>query len=578
MIASNRQHGYVPLADGASLPDDAPTTPGIDAETATFEHTCSTPYGGKLTIHPGGEGYTYAYGPQGLRGLLHNSYTLKCAVFASIGGLTFGYDQGVIANILVMKDFTEKWRIGPWEEGLMTAVLELGCLFGALWSGVFADRFTRRTSIAVASLIFCVGSAIQCWAGSLTMLVVGRAIGGLGVGALSMLSPLFIGEISTPEVRGSLLSLEQFSIVLGCVVGFWTGYGTRNLPGAISWRLPLGLQLVPGVLLGLGAFTLPSSPRLLVYQGKRDEALASLAKLRLRTLEEAETDPLLQIELLEMQVEATLIQQTTGAVGKSSIRNEALAWAKLFSRRYRSQTMVGITVGFFQQWSGINALIYYGPLLMRSLGFDGENINLLVSGGINIVQFIAVLPTILYIDRLGRKPLLRYGSAVTCAAHLTISILVYLWAGHWNEHAMAAWVAVGSVYVFTVAYGLSLGPVAWVLPSEIFPLSMRGRGVALSTASVWLNNFFIGLVTPGLLEVTPAGTFGVFACACFGAYLWSTYVVPETANASLEEIAFRASDATGDDTEHELKKQIERDLGLYDLIRQFGSDSDEEER
>lgn len=121
-ITSNRQHGYVPLADGASLPDgeEHTSTSGINAETATFGHICSTPYGGKLTIHPGGEGYTYAYGPQGLRGLLHNSYALKCAVFASIGGLTFGYDQGVIANILVMKDFTEKWRIGPWEEGLMS--------------------------------------------------------------------------------------------------------------------------------------------------------------------------------------------------------------------------------------------------------------------------------------------------------------------------------------------------------------------------------------------------------------------------------------------------------------------------
>lgn len=528
--------------------------------------------GGTLFVHPDGEHYSYAYGPTGLAGLCANTYTLRCAVFASLGGLTFGYDQGVIANVLVMQDFVTRWPVGAWELGLMTAVLELGCLFGALGTGVLADRISRRSSIASACAIFCAGSALQTWARSLTQITGGRAIGGIGVGALSTLSPLYMAEISPPEVRGSLLALEQFSIVLGCVLGFWTGFLTRNITGSLSWRIPLGLQLVPGVILGLGTFALPESPRLLVLHGKREEALASLAKLRLRSLADARTDPLVQIELMEMEAEAIMLQRSTPNSDGRFMRDEALAWARLFDHRYIDRTLIGIMVMFFQQWSGINALLYYGPLLMRSLGFDGSTVNLMVAGGVNIVQFLAVFPAILYIDRWGRKPLLRIGGVTMATSHLLIALLVFEFGGKWDDHAAAAWVAVSCVYLFTVAYGTSFGPVGWVLPNEVFPLSMRGKGAALSTASNWLNNFLIGLVTPPLMESSPALTFGVFGSACFLAYLWATYVVPETANVPLEAIdeLFR-SPASQDDIL--MRKQVERELGLYDLMHGLAEDS-----
>jgi MFS family permease len=324
--------------------------------------------GGTLSVHPDGEHYSYAYGPTGLAGLCANTYTLRCAVFASLGGLTFGYDQGVIANVLVMQDFRTRWPVGPWELGLMSTcshddyltrgarlnvvrsqrrcsswVVSSACWPQAcsrtgsrggprLRRPVVSDfNSCRSVLIRYPKAVFCVGSALQTWARSLTQLTGGRAIGGIGVGALryglpsfrrskhsmvhptrSTLSPLYMAEISPPEVRGSILALEQFSIVLGCVLGFWTGFLTRNsksnspclgsritnaavVPGSLSWRIPLGLQLVPGILLGLGAFALPDSPRLLVLHGRREAALASLAKLRLRSLAEARTDPLIQV-------------------------------------------------------------------------------------------------------------------------------------------------------------------------------------------------------------------------------------------------------------------------------------------
>ncbi|KAI0919077.1 hypothetical protein AcW1_003451 [Taiwanofungus camphoratus] len=471
-----------------------------------------------------------------------------------------------------MKDFMTRWPIGAWEKGVMTAALELGSLFGALLSGILADRYSRRASIISACAVFCIGSFFQFGAQRLSHLVLGRAVGGLGVGALSMLSPLYMAEISAPEVRGSLMTLEQFAIVLGAVLGFWTGFFTRDVPGSASWRIPLGIQLVPGVILALGCLFLPPSPRLLVIQGKIDEALLTLAKLRLRTPAESGTDPLLQIELLEMQTEATLTAQTIGSTAKvGSLHAEISAWRRLFDSKYVKRTFIGIMMMFFQQWSGINALLYYGPTLMHSLGLQGDVVTLMVSGGIGIVQFLAVLPAIVFIDRLGRKPLLRGGSAVMALSHFCIFLLVRQYEGDWPSHALAAWISVGCVYLFTGAYGVSYGPIGWVLPSEVFPLSMRSKGVALSTASNWFNNFMIGLVTPELMELSASGSFLVFATACFLGYLWSTYVVPETANVSLEEMdAVFGSSVGREDTE--LRRQIEGDLGLPDLIRQWAMD------
>ncbi|KAF9262631.1 general substrate transporter [Marasmius fiardii PR-910] len=527
---------------------------------------------GRFTLHDDGT-YSYAYGPTGFRGLRHNSYALHCALFASIGGLSFGYDQGVIANVLVMKDFMARWPITPLQKGIMTAVLELGALMGALTAGVLTDKYSRRSSIFVACLIFCIGSAFQCGATNLGYLFVGRAVGGIGVGALSMLSPLYMAEISPPEVRGSLLALEQFSIVLGVVLGFWLGFFTREFEGTASWRIPLGFQIIPGIILLVRCLTLPASPRLLVLKGQYGNARSILAMLRLRK----ESDPLIQLELLEMRVEATTVQRTLGNetipnVKNSNIARELGIWSMLFEERYRDRTWIGILMMVFQQWSGINALLYYGPTLVEGIGFTGETTTLLVSGGIGLVQFFSVLPTIAFIDRWGRKPLLRGGSIVMGCCHFLIFLLVFVFHDSWSQNPVFTWLAVGCIYLFTAAYGLSFGPIGWVLPSEVFPLSIRSRGVALSTASNWLNNFLIGLVTPVAFEYSPAGTFLIFAAACFMAYMWANSRIPETANVSLEEVDAMFESSAGRD-EMALRRQVEVDLGLRDLLRTLSSAS-----
>ncbi|KZT22502.1 MFS monosaccharide transporter [Neolentinus lepideus HHB14362 ss-1] len=513
--------------------------------------------------------YTYAYGPTGLLGLRRNRYALGCALFASIGGWVFGYDQGVVANVLVMKAFLQRFPLDAWGKGMLTASLDLGALFGALMSGL-ADRYSRKTAIFWACVVFIVGTILQALALSVFLLVLGRGLSGIGIGALSTLSPLYITEISPPELRGSLLALEQFSIVLGCVAGFWVGYATRNIDSSISYVLPLSMPLLPALILAIGVFWLPPSPRLLVAQGKVEDAHETLIRLR-----GEENRTLADIEVLEIQAEASMLERRAyieGGPGMSVkdnwLASELRGWRLLLSKKYRDRTMVGIVVMFIQQWSGINALLYYGPTLLASFGLGSSNATLLVAGGVGIVQFLAVFPAIAGIDHWGRKFLLRSGSVVMGCSHLIIAMVVYEDSDDWADHRVGAWLAVACLYVFTLAYGVSYGPVGWVLPSEVFPTSIRSKGVALSTMSNWVNNFLIGLLAPVLIEMSPAWTFMIFSIACFFGYLWSTYIIPETASVSLEEIDrfFRSSVGKED---AELRSEIEGELGLVEVIRQI---------
>ncbi|KAJ3515026.1 hypothetical protein NLJ89_g2020 [Agrocybe chaxingu] len=549
------QNGYIALSPSADQNTDRDYPPPAEADSPLLDPSTRGKtlnlHGGTFTVDPDGHSYSYAYGPKGLAGLRHNKYALLCTFFASIGGLEFGYDQGVIANVLVMKDFMHRWPITPLQKGVMTAVLELGALIGALAAGIYADKYSRRHSILVACIVFCVGSSFQAFAHHISHIFIGRAIGGVGVGALSMLSPLYMAEISPPEVRGSLMALEQLSIVLGVVFGFWTGFMTREYEGSASWRIPLGIQIIPGLILGAGCYFLPPSPRLLVLHGQYEDALRSLARLRRRTEEEAKGDALIQIELLEMRVETTLIERTLGIVSaaedESTTQSGWEAWKKLFDERYRDRTWIGVMIMVFQQWSGINALLYYGPTLVHSIGLRGDTVTLLVSGGIGVVQLIAVLPAIVWIDKAGRKGLLRGGSAAMAASHLGIAVLVLLFQKDWAAHRNAAWIAVGGIYTFTFAYGVSIGPIGWVLP------------------------IFIGLLTPVIVNFSPAVAFLIFAAACVAAYFWATYYVPETANVSLEEVDKLFKSSAGVE-EAEMKREIEQELGLTGLIRELADD------
>ncbi|KAL8942178.1 MAG: hypothetical protein Q9211_001508 [Gyalolechia sp. 1 TL-2023] len=308
------------------------------------------------------------YGPAGLKGVTISSYAALCAAFAALGGMVFGYDQGVVSVVLVMPQFLSRFTrvsetasgAGFWK-GFLTAMIELGALIGALNQGWIADKISRKYSIVVAVIIFTVGSILQTASNGYAVLIVGRLIGGVGIGMLSMVAPLYISEISPPEIRGALLVLEEFSIVSGIVIAYWITYGTRFMGGEWAWRLPFLLQMFPSTILGLGILFLPFSPRWLASKGRDDEALQSLGKLRQLPV----TDARVQQEWFDIRAEAAFHRQTSAIKHptlqskstKNSIKLELVSWSDCFRRGCWRRTHIGIGIMFFQvSWSPSNAI------------------------------------------------------------------------------------------------------------------------------------------------------------------------------------------------------------------------------
>ncbi|KAH7095014.1 general substrate transporter [Paraphoma chrysanthemicola] len=486
------------------------------------------------------------YGKPGFAGLFSSPYVATCALFATLGGLLFGYDQGVISVTLVMEQFLGRFpRVsaqasgaGFWK-GLMTAMLELGALIGALFAGYLADKLSRKYSIVVAVVVFTIGSILQTAAVEYAMLTIGRLIGGMGIGALATIAPLYISEIAPPEIRGALLVLQEFSIVLGIVVAFWTTYGTRYMVGEWSWRLPFLIQMIPGLVLGVGIFFLPFSPRWLSSKGRDDEALEVLGKLRRFPT----TDPRVYQEWCEIRAEVTFKQeinrerhpQLQAPTRSNRFKLEVQSWLDCFRHGCWKRTLVGVGIMFFQQFVGINALIYYSPSLFETLGQDYE-MQLLLSGIINCTQLVGVVSSLWTMDRFGRRPLLLVGAALMFICHLIIAVLVGKYGGRWASYATEGWVAVAFLFFYMLSFGATWGPVPWAMPSEIFPSSLRAKGVALSTCSNWFNNFIIGLITPPLIQNTNEGAYVFFAVFCLCAFVFTYFLVPETAGKTLEEM------------------------------------------
>ena len=418
------------------------------------------------------------YGPPGLRGLFANPFVFLCAACSTLGGLMFGYDQGVVSIILVMDQFLKRFpRVsdeysgsGFWK-GLMTAMIELGALFGAFNQGWIADAISRRYSIIAAVAIFSVGSILQTCAFDYAMLTISRLIGGVGIGMLSMVAPLYISEISPPECRGTLLVMEEFCIVLGIVISFWITFGTRYMAGEWAWRLPFLLQMVPGFVIAAGVIVLPFSPRWLVFKDRDDEALHSLSVLRRLPT----SDMRVRREFLDIKAEAQFRREMDSErhpalQGDDGVRNffkrELSSWMDCFGSGCWKRTHVGVGLMFFQQFVGINALIYYSPTLFETMGLDRE-MQLIMSGVLNVTQLVGVTTTMWTMDYIGRRVLLLSGSILMALSHIVISFLVYSYGGDWPGHRREGWASVFLLLFYMLVFGGSWGPVPWGMPSGV---------------------------------------------------------------------------------------------------------------
>ncbi|KIX01088.1 uncharacterized protein Z518_10154 [Rhinocladiella mackenziei CBS 650.93] len=487
-----------------------------------------------------------SYGPDGLRGLLTSGYVFGAAFLASLGGFSFGYDQGVISIINVMPQFHNAYprTTTPFGTSFMTAMLLLGAFIGCLFMSYMCDKISRKWALTVVVIIFDIGAIIQTAAPNYASLVLGRAIGGVGVGTLAMGAPLYISEISPPNLRGTLLVLESISIVSGVVIAFWITFATRHLSSEASFRLPFGLQMVCATILGLGIHAFPYSPRWLGLVSRHEECLKSLCKLRGLPANDNRVQAEYRGILAEVEFQKTITEQKHP--GLKGLRLEVVLWGDLLKRKMWHRSIVGCGVAFFQQFSGINAFIYYAPTLFSSLG-NSDEMSLILSGVFNVLQLVAVAICFAIIDKLGRRPLAIIGGFGSCICYIVIAGLSGVYERDWSQNSTAGWACVAMAFCFILVYGVSYSPLGWTLPSEVFPNSLRAKGVALAISVTWLSNFTVGIATPPMIANIHYGTYIFFAFWCGLSGIWAVLLVPETKGKTLEEMDELFGDADGEE-------------------------------
>ncbi|KAH9945390.1 general substrate transporter [Epithele typhae] len=501
-------------------------------------------------------------GPSGWAGLLANARIFFIA--------------GVFSGVLNMTSFINRMgsaATDPGTKGWLTAILELGAWVGVLFSGYLADKLSRKYTIVLAVIVFCIGVIVQTCAFKADSIFAGRFITGLGVGSLSMAVPLYNAELAPPEVRGSLVALQQLAITFGIMVSFWIDYGTNFIGGTgetqseASWRIPLALQLVPALILGVGILFMPFSPRWLINKGRDDEALQILSRAR----RQPPDSDLVQIEFLEIKAQHIFEQELAQTKypqlqDGSFTSNFKLGMYEYLSLLTTRSLFVRVVIGsltmFFQQWTGVNAILYYAPFIFKDLGLADNSTSLLATGVVGIVMFLATIPAVIWVDQSGRKPILISGAFLMAACHIIVAILTALFQDNWEAHSAAGWAACALVWVFAIAFGYSWGPCAWILVAEIWPLSVRGKGVSIAASSNWMNNFIVGQVTPTMLTNITFGTFIFFGAFSFAGGIFVWLFVPETKGLTLEEMDEIFGSVGMAASEMQRLEEIERRIGL----------------
>lgn len=441
------------------------------------------------------------------------SALLLVLVIAFMSGALFGYDQGVISGALA--GLQRALSLTPLEVEVVTSWVTLGALVGSLAGGELADRAGRRRSLIAAGLLFTLGAAIEAFAPSVSVLVLGRLAVGFGVGVAAVAAPLYAAELAPADKRGRFISSYQLAITVGIFLSYLVD---QLLAEDESWRVMLGASAVPAALLVLALLGAVESPRWLLRKGRRDEARASLTR----------TQPAIDAAREIAALEASLRAESAGA-----------AWRDVFARRWRRPLVIGVGLAIFQQVTGINAIIYYADRIFAAAGFATAHAQTVATTwAIGAVNVVATFIAIGFIDRAGRRPLLLAGFAGMFASLAVVAIAFYaLERSTTGAGSALGLVTLLALVVFIVSFAFSLGPVTWTVINEIFPGQIRGRAVAVATAVNWgaafvVSQFFLTLVD----AVGEPFTFGLFAACCVagGAWVWRT--VPETRGRSLEEI------------------------------------------
>jgi sugar porter (SP) family MFS transporter len=431
---------------------------------------------------------------------------LVWAISAALGGLVFGYELAVISGALLF--VRTQFGLSGFEQGLLVGVLPLGAMVGGILAGRVADRLGRRSTLLLAGALFAVGAVLATAAPSFPVLVIARAISGVGVGAVSSTGPLYLSEIAPPQVRGRLVTLNQLLVTLGIVCAYTVGL---IFAGSSSWRPMFAVALAPIAALLFGMFRAPESPAWLDGQGRSEEARQVL-------LQVAEDDE--EVERILDGVRRAR-EQERRRIGVRELWRSAAAPALI----------IGVTLAVVQQFSGINAIIAYASSIMQRTGLGASN-SILYSIGIGVINLVATVVSIRLVDRVGRRPLLLFSIAGAGVSLVLLGLTFVVSLG-----SSGSWLALICLIGYIGAFACGLGPIFWLLITEIFPPEGRAAGASVATATVWFSNFLVGLAFLPIADAIGEGpTFWIFAVVCVAGFFFVDRYVPETKGRTFSEV------------------------------------------
>ena len=445
------------------------------------------------------------------------SYVFLVCIVAALGGLLFGYDTGVINGAI--GPLTAHFGLNDVQQGWAMGCALLGCALGAIGAGPFSDRFGRKKALVVSAVLFFVSAVGTAIPRTLTTFILYRILGGLGVGAASMISPMYIAEISPARMRGRMVSINQFAIVSGFLVVYFVNYfialqGDTAWNERLGWRWMFGSESLPALGLLILALVVPESPRWLTKQGRTDEALHILGRV--------DGAAYAQAELAEI---------------KDTLRHESGSLRQLLQPGMKIILVIGIVLAVLQQVTGINVFLYFGTEIFKKMG-SATNAALLQTVVVGVVNLTFTVIAIWTVDKLGRKPLMLIGSAGMGLCLIAMGLSAY-------RQATGLWMLL-FILGYIACFALSVGPVTWVILSEIFPTRIRGRAMAVATVCLWIANYLVSQTFP-MMDQNPwlvatfhrGFPFWLYGAFCIVLFLFVRAFVPETKGRTLEQIERR---------------------------------------
>lgn len=434
------------------------------------------------------------------RSTYNNAYILGISFISALGGYLFGFDFAVISGALPF--LQRQFGLDAYWEGFATGSLALGAIVGCLIAGNVSDKYGRKRGLLTAAAVFGLSSLAMAFAPSRGIFITSRFMAGIGVGMASMLSPMYIAEISPAPLRGRMVAINQLTIVTGILVTNLVNYTLRNM-GEDAWRWMFGLGVIPSALFFIGAWWLPESPRWLVKAGRQDQARITLEKIG------------------GVDFARNSLADVQRTIGGSTRVNYAAAFQKAFL----PAVLIGIGLAIFQQLCGINVVFNYTTIIFQSIGVsqDEQLLQTVFIGGVNLLFTILAM---LLVDRIGRKPLMLLGAGGLAILYIIVVLMLS------GKDPQVSWYLLAAIGT----YAMSLAPVTWVLISEIFPNKVRSAATSIAVLSLWAAYFILVFTFPILYHHLEDNTFYIYAGICVLGALFIAAKVKETKGKTLEEL------------------------------------------